>query len=238
MSGCIIGITRVSRPPAEDGAPPTDGPDGSLSQLVSVSGTKPQYTARRSTDARTALTRGLADYLVQLSAEVEERDVRLRRVLEHYAEPEERAVYPSACVYALGPGRYSPAFTPQVTPGVQVPGTDPAAFLVTTSELQLDMTVDVWTTDPVMRMAVCSMLEDGLNILDWRGGVLVELPHYYGHRASYDLLDTAYVDDDANASAGNWRAMLTVSGKVSVARLKTLPQARARARVTTTEDPL
>ena len=71
-----------------------------MTALVSDPDTREAITARRETDARTALTRGLADYLRDLSITWEAgREVTLLRVLEAWAQPEELSKFPSAAIY-------------------------------------------------------------------------------------------------------------------------------------------
>ncbi len=50
----------------------------------------------------------------------------------------------------------------------------------------LDLTLDVYTSDPVERSVLTAGLEDAMNPVDWRYGFFLDLPYYFGARASYD----------------------------------------------------
>jgi hypothetical protein len=221
-----FGAATVCRPTE----PPAGGPDvptGPPSGLVIRAGTRPQHTLNRETDARTALTRGLADYLMGLEIELEARGLRFQNCFEQWAEPEDSANFPSAAVYALGPGVYESALTPKLDPGHKVEGA-PNTYLITTAELVVDLTVEVYCTDPTERMVVSGMLEDALNPVDWRNGFMLALPHYYGVHGVYELRDAAFQDDEASATRGSWRALYTLSARVPVVRPRDLPLARHR----------
>ena len=66
-----------------------------------------RITPRRATDVRTAMTRGLAEYLSTLSVVwAGGRDVRFKKVLDVYSVPENLSEYPSAVVYTPNPVSY------------------------------------------------------------------------------------------------------------------------------------
>jgi hypothetical protein len=159
-------------------------------RLIPLPGDEQSVTSRRETDVRTAMTRGVAEYLRQLSIDwVGGRRSYFKQVLETWSEPENDSKYPSACVYAEGDGIYDTSnLTPQtydIGDGLQ---------LRKASELKLRISVEFTATDPVERMALMAMLEDAFDPCDWRSGFILELPHYHNVRATFEKLDNKYED--------------------------------------------
>jgi hypothetical protein len=186
-------------------------------------------TGRRDVDARTALARGLAEYMSQLSFDAAGgRLIRFQKVLETWAEPEEETVYPRAAVYAEALGAYDAS---RLTPGnsgrVQLPD---GRFVLTGAEYVLDLKLDVWANDSVQRQNLVSMIEDAFVPVDFRYGPLLELPYYHGMRAAYELMEGGYIDAEDAALQRVKRAQFSVRSRVQLARLATFPEAKPRAR--------
>jgi hypothetical protein len=159
-------------------------------RLIDLPGDVGIITSRRETDVRTALTRGVAEYLRQLSIDwVGGRQHRFKQVLETWSEPENESKFPSACVYSEGEGTYD---TSNLTP--QTYDLGDSLQLRKISELKLRVAVEFVATDPPERMAIMSMLEDAFDPCDWRSGFVLELPHYHNVRASFEKLDNKYED--------------------------------------------
>jgi hypothetical protein len=152
-------------------------------------------TAVRETDTRTALTRGLKEYLESLQAQTHDGQlVRLEKVFQTWAEPEQPATIPSACVYSPDPGVYDESsFTPVTK--VLPDGT----LLRMPSEFVQRVFVDVWATDPKQRVALSALLEQAFNPVEWMFGFRLELPHYHGVRADFTPKSMAYLDDAGDA---------------------------------------
>lgn len=204
-------------------------PEAVETRLVEV-GMESVFTPRNETDARGALTRGLAEYVSQLSTTWGGgRELAFYNVFDYWAEPEDGAQYPSAAVYTDADGTYDAShFTPSV--GAMVA---PGQYLVSTSDLSVDLMLDVYTTDPIMRAGVNKMLEDALNPHDWRYGLVLDLPHYFGSRGVYELLKQSFIDSEDLSQARYRRVVFTLRATVTVYRLKTLPLHDPRVRVTT-----
>lgn len=204
-------INDASRSPV-----PTDVTPGTT--LVTQAGFTPTYTANRETDARTALTRGLAEYISTLRIETTDgRFVKFVQVYNTWAEPEDITYYPSAAVYASDPGNYDPS---KFTPGglVNISGD---TYLSSTSEIVFDMNIEIWATDPIERNALVAMLEDGLNPVDFMYGAKLILPHYFGEIAEIEMLSQAYVDTSEDAKRRYRKAVVVVRGRMPVTRLMT-----------------
>jgi hypothetical protein len=156
-----------------------------------------------------------------------------QRVFSQWAEPEDEARYPSAAVYADTPGTYDASrLTPGIIDRLQLPD---GRFLLSGMEYVLDLVVDTWETGPEGRQSISAMLEDAFVPVDFRYGPLLELPHYFNERATYELMSSAYVDDETAAQQRVRRARFTVRGRIAVKHLVTLPEGKPKVRTSVSE---
>ena len=173
-------------------------------------------TLRRETDARTAMARGLAEYMAGLSMVFASgRKMEFKQVLEVWSEPEFKAAYPSAAVQAIGSGEYTDQ---SMAPGLVKLDSEQYALRETCS-YAIDFVVTVFANDPKERMGLVAMLEDAFNPVEFMFGFWLELPHYHGARATFALKDSSYVDDEDSADSRSRVAELTLSGEVPVYRV-------------------
>jgi len=195
-------------------------------------------TANCETDTRTALTRGLSEYLSQIKIQMPGgRELRLKRVIENWSEPEDVATYPSALVYSTEAGEYDASrFTPGLNKDYRLAAPDGRYFVVL-AEMVLNLVVDVWATDPRERMGLAKMLEDAFNPCDWMYGFRLDLPHYYNARSSYSLKSISYVDDSDDAMKRYRRLIFTLQGNIPLMKLVAYPDARFQHKLTVTDDP-
>jgi len=164
---------------------------------VTDSGTAPTLSLRQDSDARTAVCRGLAEYIEQLEWTMPGgRLLRFAKVFDTWAGAEDQAKYPSAIVEAAPDGEYDGArFTPAAD-DADVEGSS----LVQTCELKTELRVGVWATDRKERSGLVAMLEARLIApTTWMYGTMLELPHYFGVRASYEPTGVSF--DDTSESA-------------------------------------
>ena len=191
--------------------------------------TPPVITNRHETDARTALTRGLAMYLRGLEFDGGAGRILAlgNRVFESYADPEVQAAFPSALVSSDTPGTYDAS---RLTPGEPVDRaqTNEGNALISTSEFVLDMVIDIWATEARSRVALVAGMEHALSPTDWMYGLRLDLPYYFGARAGYELQSVQYVDSEESATRRYRRASMVVSGRVPVYRFAAMPVARPR----------
>lgn len=218
--------------------PPSRTPPTST-MLVTDPELAPVYTANQETDARGALTRGLAEYVAGLSRTMPGgRTVAFRYVLPEWAEPETGPDYPSASVTSVEEGKYdASSFTPRILLDARLSPPD-ARYLVKASEFMLTMKLDIWCTDPAERMALVAAVEGAMCPTDWMYGARLELPHYFNARATYELLSMSYVDTAEDALRRYRRALVTIAGCVPVMRLVSLPTLKPRVEVQVSEGPL
>jgi hypothetical protein len=214
-------------------------PQEGLTSLV-VEPSRIAFTAKRETDCRTALCRGLAEYLIQLSFHAPDGNVvAFKKAFATWPSPEDDGEYPSALVHTDDEGIYeASSFTPDLAPQNKIADPDDGRFVVTPNGFQLDMEVEVHSSDPVERKWLVAMLEDALDPVDWRSGALLELPHYFGQRATYKMLRMKYEDAADTAQEGLRVARVVVRGNVPQTRLQFTPQMIVRQNVVVGTAPL
>jgi hypothetical protein len=199
-----------------DPAAPLPPPGGTQVVLLPTQG-QPVFTLVRETDCRTAMTRGLQEYLQQLTIDWPDgRQERFAAVFDTWAESEDRLQYPSAAVYSVEEMTYDAG---SLSPATE---TDPATNTQYThpSEAMLQMTVELWCQDPEQRMAVIAMLEDAFNPVEWMAGFRLILPHYHGMVATYmPPAGMTYMDTEEDAKRRYRKAVFTISGRVPQVRV-------------------
>lgn len=192
------------------------------------------FTENRETDSRTALKRGLANYLMSLPQFIHpthQRKVKLQKIYDVWPDQEEKTEYPSAIVYSTEKHPYEAAgFTPSIDPACKV---DATTYLVKYAEVSFNMVIDILANDPEERVCLAMQMENALNPVDWMCGFQLELPHYHNLRGVYKLMDGNYPDDEPSAFTRNRHLTYTINGQVSAVRLKKLtPLTEVRANIT------
>jgi hypothetical protein len=210
----------------------SDIPPPGGTKLITDPSQPPAYTIERLTDARTALTRGLADYLQQQVAVADGgREVRFKRVYSTWADPEKFAEYPSATIWTPEEGIYDGhSFTPTLDPRYQV---DPpnGPYLVKMAEFAVALMVDIWTNDTKMRQELTSLCESVLNPVDFMYGLRLELPHYFNERATYSMEAMKYWDDEEHVIRRYRRSSIRVQAQVPVVKVSSFPLAQPKVKV-------
>lgn len=173
------------------------------------------YTAARETDVRTAVLRGLREYIENLSYDAPGgARHRFLKVEETWPEPDQNAKYPSANIYTEEPGIYDAVgFVPSFE---QLPD---GRLLQVSSEFTQVITIDLWCTNATERMGLIAMLEDAFDPVDWMSGFRLRLPHYFNAVASYLKASISAVDSTENANR-RWRlASMTLQAAVPQIRM-------------------
>ncbi len=208
-------------------------------RLITDAREREQLSLNRETDCRTALTRGLAEYLSQQSIDFADgRQLALKNVLSSWAESEDTATYPAALVSSVGTGEYDMS---RFVPGAPIAAAFPnGQRLITGAEFAIDMTVDLWANDPPARSGLVAMIEDALVPVDWRYGALLELPHYFNVRGTFELINSTYIDGDLPGMQRYRRATITVRGRVAQMRVLRYVRAalKTRTEILASSEPL
>lgn len=201
-------------------------------QLVIPRTPRGELSARRETDTRTALTRGLAEYIEDVVIEQEDgRKLRFGKVFSAWSEAEETTVYPSAIAYTTTPGVYDASkFVAVPSKACQLPAPD-SRYALSPSTYQVDVTVEIWATDLPQRTTLVAALEDTFNPFTGQYGFSLDLPHYHNVRATYEPMQMGYMDTETDAMQRNRKAMFVLSGRVPLIKLASFPDARSSVRV-------
>lgn len=204
-----------------------------------------QHTATRLTDAITALTRGVAEYVWEQNPTVGPggRQVRFVKSFEAFADPNDTVEdasstggYPRFVCWTEAEGTYDPTgLQRKVVSKDQVA---PGKYLVSGDEIDIELYAEAWATDPTERTILTGMLEDLFQPVEWMAGFRLELPHYFNQRATYLPKKVKYFDDDLAATRGHRVSRITLSARVPVCTVVTLPLARVRPQVTAQTDPI
>lgn len=196
----------------------TPGPPGPT-RLIKEAGDLQVYSAVQYTDCRTAICRGLQEYLQQLEFQQSGgRLFKFKKVLHTWAQPEDPAEYPSACVYAPGPGTYdSSSYTSSIQ---QLETLGPNQYLRKPCELMLDLIIEIYCTSPDERVAISEMMENALNPGDFMYGFLLEMPHYFNERAIFEPTSHEYSDESADSKRRLRRLLIGLTATMPVLQLR------------------
>jgi hypothetical protein len=192
----------------------------------------------RVTDARTALARGLQEYLQSLSIVWEGgRLITLKDVKVTWATPEDPTVYPSAVLVGAADAVYeASSFTPKL---IQVQEGADSRYIRQVAELTQEFQLVLWTTDPVERMAMTAMVEDALSPAEFMYGLRLELPFYWNVRATYSPQSLLYDDNSADAQRRWRRSIINLTGHVpQMHPVGHLVKMKPQSTVVSSTDPL
>ena len=185
-----------------------------------------RFSAVRECDDQTALCRGLASYLAGLTADAPAgRRIKVHKVLDHYAVPDEHAQYPSICVYSQAAGTYDAS---RFTPGVSAKHeAAPGVYIMQIADYTVMLTIEIWCTDVVERACLAAAVADKLNPELGKYGLSLPLPFYHGVTGQYDLIAKTYADTGERSQQGLRIAALTVQGTIPYVRAVKLPVAKS-----------
>lgn len=175
-------------------------------------------TSKRTVDLRTAMARALLEYLSSVVSDLGGRDIRGVQTVLQWGMPNDPAQYPCIVVNSGTPLMPVEEIAPPLTFRVQDDPEDPGVvyYLRRVREVDLRMSVLVWATDTVSRMALCEAISDLLHPVDWMSGFRLTLPYYYGSQASYVLEDEDW--EDSPEAAANQRYVANLSVQATATR--------------------
>jgi hypothetical protein len=188
-------------------------PDGLYVRPILDADDLQKLTTVRTMDSRTALARGLAEYLRMLSLVWEGgRLLKFARVKFYWAEPEEEGFLPAAAIIGREDAQYEETATGPMLAQAQ-DGTE--KYLRTHAATHQKFDLEVWSTDPVELYGLVAMLEDALEPTEFMNGLRLELPYYFGLRATY-LKQSIRYGGGASDAQQRWRkAIISIEGEVS-----------------------
>ena len=225
-------MTAAIRIPTGASGPPTQG-----TVLVLKPTVKQVLTLNCETDAKTAIGRGIKEFLSQLSTVTPRgRELRFLKAFDTYAEAEDAAMFPSVIVDVSEEAKYDPhSFTPGLSEGAPtVLGEN--VYLLSTVTLVQPVSIGIWTDDPIARMKLTAMLEDAFAPVDWRFGVRLMLPHYHGVHMDVSPKAISYEDTQEQATKRHRNAMMRCEAEIPVLRVTTKPAAQPKFVLKTLSD--
>lgn len=193
--------------------------------LVLERSQKPVFTEFREVSAARAPIRALAEYLktIQFGETVGTSD-KFTDVQDGKADPEDLADYPSACVYIEGGVRYAEDGSIEPTDGIVIGDKQ----LLLTGDVQMTVLVHVWTNEDEHREIVLAALEDAFSPVEWMAGFQLDMPHYYGCRAQYQLMEMTFEDSPDDVQRRYRKLTVQLNVRSPYARMFSLPKFRPR----------
>lgn len=216
-----------------------------LSRLVVRPSDRERPTWRKDCGARAAISRGLKEYLEQLSidAPVGGRALSFVQVEASYGDLWTPAKCPAANVVGgVGDAEYDSARTSgnpiecendtgrelvndRDALGQALPPNRKQAWF-TPSSFEVTLTVECWAQDKGQRDLLELMLEEDFNPTpDWLGGGFrLELPHYCGARADYHIARGSIGYEGREAAQNRYVLRYTVEAKLDLRVRKSRPR--------------
>jgi hypothetical protein len=194
----------------------TGSVDGMRARVILAGGDLQKYSYIRTEDARTALARGLREYLEVLTINWSHgRLLKFESFKQVWAEPEDPAVYPSGAIVGEGVATYQDSeFTPRLIKLDEEQGDGSNRYLRQVSEVQQQFSLILWATDPVERSGLVAMIEDALEPASFMTGLRLELPFYFNVRATYEKISVFYIDSTAEAHRRWRKAVVAITGNL------------------------
>ena len=199
-------------------------------RLVDDPDERPQLTSYRETDARTALSRGLSEYLQGRTLDLPGgRQVSLVNVYDQWPEAEQDVLYPALTCVPNGEGEYGDkSLTPVLGGRIRTPD---GRWLLEWAELVQEIRAELHTNDPEERVGLTALIEDACCPVDWMTGFKLELPHYFGQFAHYLPRKIHYPDTAETALERLRVTYVHFKAEVAVVKLVEMPTMRARLEI-------
>lgn len=179
-------------------------------------------------DVKTAIARGLRDYITELDIHWPGgRHFRFIDVMVSTADTEVFAKFPSASVFGETEGEFEDM---QCAPAiVQVDDPRDRRYVRVLSNYTMPIEVTVWATDKNERTALCAMLDNAFDPVDWMSGFRLELPFYFNARATYLCERSEYMEDEDDTQKRRRKAKYYLTGTCpKIVPIGPLPNAHPR----------
>ena len=204
--------------------------DPDVSQLVEFNDEKFGLTGRQDLDIHSAITSGLANYLLTLDGAIAGRSCMLRSVTADWAEHSTGGLpLPTAAVNITEEVDFPTSSGLGVGHPIDV-GQDPSGNQITLVRTALfeteSLMVGVQCADKEQRRGVRRMLELGLWPVTWMAGFRLVLPRYHNALATFLLLAAGFPDGEESAQRSLWPIRLRLRVSCQGYRPHLLPLAR------------
>lgn len=182
-------------------------------------------------DVKTAIARGLRDYLKTLSIHWPGgRFFEFKEVFISVADTEVPAKFPSASVFGETEGEFEDL---QCAPAlIQVNDPHDRRYVKVVTNYSMPIEVTVWANDTHERTALCAMLDNAFDPVEFMTGFRLELPFYFNARATYLCERSEYTEDETDANQRRRKAKYYLTG-VCPKIVPAGPKVSARPRLST-----
>lgn len=173
----------------------------------------------RETDGRTALARGVLEYLEAQEIEMPGGfKISIKKIYTDWPEQEDEVEYPAMTAVPEGEAEYANAsFTPAVDPTQQL-ATPDGRFPVKWCEIEQRLRLELHTTAPKAREALTAMCEDAFVPVDYMYGFKLQLPFYFNAFAVYEPLSVGRPDNADDAKERTRISVFYLHGHLSLYR--------------------
>lgn len=181
-------------------------------------------TGYREVDARTALARGLVEFLRPMVINLPGgRQLGFGAGYWDWPEAEDEAVYPALTVVPEGDGEYAASsLTPVLDAKNRLQAPD-GRWPFHSAELTQPLRLEVHCNDPRARQGLSMLIEDAFAPVDWMTGFKLKLPFYFGAHAHYEPLGIGLPDTPEAAQERARVVYFRFSANVSVIVLRAYP---------------
>lgn len=199
-------------------------------RLIQTSDDVQNLTMFCETDISTALARGLRDYVSTLNIHWpggRHFEFKFNSVLIAYATYEVPAKFPSASIFGETEGEFEDTQMSPIT--VQVNDPKDGRFVRVVSQFTKTLELTIWANDKDERSALCSMVENAFDPVDFMSGFRIELPFYYNARAEYLCERQEFIEEEPDAQRRLIKAKYYITATCpKIVPVGSLPIARPR----------
>lgn len=215
-----------------DGDGPSPNPDDDAI-LIKRPTEEHALTARDDRDVHSAITHGLASYLLQLRRSHAGREMRILSAIADWPDRDDgNRPVPSAGIHSAEEGAYEESGMKPGKPEI-LDQSDPLKVLsisLVSSYRLTELRAAIACSDKVEREGVRRMIEDASNPHHWMGGFRLVLPSYHSAIAEFTLTSIKFEDDGDLATSGVRWMNARFTAWCPVYRLYRLPLARPQTR--------
>lgn len=194
-----------------------------MTRLVGQTEQPSTLMPRQETDATSALTQGIAEYMASLELDWPGTGMlRFAKATSTWAEYEQAEnVYPRCFAGTAGAdGMYDGGLGQDdalgdVLGGPPLPSTG-GVILDSFEELVVPVTLEIFCSNPEQRRGVCAMVESALRPYRGRSGFQLELPHYFNARSTHTALRMTHLDNEEDAARNYRLARVVIQSRVPV----------------------
>ncbi len=222
--------TDTTEEPLTFAAPPPG-----TAELLMYASDKQVITPFAETDVRTAMARAIKELLEQVDFRMAGKSVRFKKVYAQWAEPEDDAEYPSACVYSEEDGKFDLEDSRILPGGLSSSNAIEGVagmYWFSPCEFVQQLTVEIFTTSSRERAMLNAMLTEVFFPVTWKIGFRMRVPFYHGVHIDFLPSVAGYVDNEEDARRRFRKLRWTIEARAPMMRiLRNVPTAQTGGRI-------